>query len=746
MAQHPPALFRIDRPREREEESARPVFAGSAMASLFVPGRNCCAVAPARRLALLVDGQAYFRAFARAAERAQSSILILGWDFNSNALLHMDRLVQRWAPERLGDYLNWLVRRRRGLEVRVLDWDYPMVFGADREFPPIYGLGWTPHRRVQVVYDNTHPVGGSHHQKIVVIDDALAFVGGMDLTDRRWDTSAHLPDDPRRLSGHKREYPPFHDVMVAVDGEAARVLGGIARERWFGATQHTLEPVVPREDPWPPYLKPDLADVPVAIARTLPASAERAEVREVQQLYLDMIAAARRRIYIENQYFTSAIIGEALERRLTGPDGPEVVLVLRQFSHGWLEEHTMHVLRTRLIQRLREVDLYNRFHVYCAHIDGLKEGTCIDVHSKVMIVDDEVLRVGSANLCNRSMGMDTECDVALEARGDPRIAAVIRGFRNRLLAEHLGETPERVEQELARFGLLHGAITALSGNARTLKRLVHVPDWPDTVIELAQVADPERPVSLDQLIEEFAPEEEEEGPPPFWRTAGPKLAAFALALIALAAAWRYTPLADLLDANQVTAWAREFGGRVWAPLVILAAYTPACLVMFPRPLITLAAVVAFGPVLGFVYSMSGILLASYATYAAGRRMPRNRVRRLAGRDLNAITDTLRRRGLLAVTALRLVPLAPFAVEGFVSGAIRIKLWHFMLGTFIGMLPGTLAATIFGDQLEAALEDPSNISYPLLAAVVIVLTVLSLIVRRWLVKQRRESHRHVEPAE
>lgn len=718
--------------------------------SLFDPQRNCCAVANAGRVAFLVDGEAYFRAFMHAAERATHSIVVLAWDFNSQARLCFDEPVADGPPGRLGDFLNWLVKRRRGLEIYILDWDYPLVFGADRELPHRFGLGWKPHRRVHVAYDNTHPVSGSHHQKIVVIDNAMAFIGGFDLTERRWDTTAHRPDDERRLCG-QASYPPFHDLMMAVDGDAAQALAGIARSRWNAATGHALPlPPALAGDPWPPDLRCDLTDVDVAFARTLPESTTHAGIAEVEALYFDMIAAAKHRIYVENQYFTAYGIGEALAQRLSETDGPEIVVVVRLFSHGWLEEHTMHVLRTRLIQRLREADRHGRFHVYYPHVDGLAENICIDLHSKLMIVDDEILRIGSANLCNRSMGFDSECDAAIEARGNPRIAGVIRGFRNRLLAEHLDVEPQDVEEAVQRQGSLHGAIDALAGKCRTLKPIEQLPDWPQAVIELASVGDPARPVLVDQLIEDFSPElvpeetgfvERKAGRMAFIRRVALKVGLFFLIVGALTAVWRYTPLAQWVDGERITAWAREFSNRWWAPLVILFAYTPACVVMFPRPLITLAAVVAFGPYLGFAYGMSGILLAAFLSYVAGLRLPRHRVHSLAGHSLHRVLETLRRRGLIAITALRLVPLAPFAVEGLVAAAIGIRLWHFMLGTLIGMLPGTLATTIFGDQLEAALHDPGEIDYTLLAAAVLSVTLLTLAVRRWLVHQQRQYVPH-----
>jgi phospholipase D1/2 len=711
--------------RDRTEAGSAPAGAGS----LLQVGRNCCAVARAERAAFLVDAAAYFEAFARAAERAERSIIILAWDFDSRTALSFD---ETGTPRRtLGEFLNGLARRRRRLHVRALDWDYPMIFGHDREFPPVYGLSWKPHRRVDFHYDDTHPLGGSHHQKIVVIDDKMAFVGGLDLTTRRWDTPEHRPDDPRRVA-FGNPYPPFHDLMIAVDGEAAGHLAEIARKRWRTATGETLAPVQVAGDPWPPSFASDITNVEVGIACTAPAVNGEQGARDVAQLYLDLIARAKRYIFLENQYFTSQKIGEALAARLVEPDGPEIVLVMRLLSHGWLEEMTMHVLRTRLIRQLRAADRHGRFQIYYPHIGGLAPGTCVDVHSKAMVVDDEWLRIGSSNLSNRSMGLDTECDVVVEARGAPRVARAIRRFRDRLLAEHLGVREDDVASKIEQAGSMNAAIGALGSERRTLRPLEEVPEWSDAVVSAVSFADPERPVSLERLVEQFSPDTEVRRTASRWK---PVLAIVA-AVAGLAAAWRFTPLATLVTADNVIAWAETFAGQWWAPLVIVLAYTPASVVMFPRPLITLAAVVAFGPWLGFGYAMGGILVAAVLTYAAGRLVSRDTVRRLSGRRLNRLTNALRKRGLLAMTALRLVPLAPFAVESLVAGAIHIRLWHFALGTFLGMLPGTLAATVFGDQLEIALRDPSQINYGLVAGILGALAIATYGVRRWFAKMEK----------
>jgi len=209
-----------------------------------------------------------------------------------------------------------------------------------------------------------------------------------------------------------------------------------------------------------------------------------------------------------------------------------------------------------------------------------------------------------------------------------------------------------------------------------------------------------------------------------------KLAAIALACAVLAAAWRYTPLSELVTSERIVEWARAVRGMTWAPVVVVLIYTPAAYVMFPRPLLTLLTVIAFGPWLGFAYGMAGILLSALATYYTGRIMRPKTVERLAGEKSSHLRTVLKEHGLAAMTAIRILPGPPFALEGIIAGAMRIRLWHYMAGTFIGMTPGVLATSVFGHQLTRALEDPSTINWWLVAAVLIALAAVTWLVRRW----------------
>jgi uncharacterized membrane protein YdjX (TVP38/TMEM64 family) len=219
--------------------------------------------------------------------------------------------------------------------------------------------------------------------------------------------------------------------------------------------------------------------------------------------------------------------------------------------------------------------------------------------------------------------------------------------------------------------------------------------------------------------------------PPHGRAAWGKIAMFLLVCVALAAAWRYTPLSELVTAQQINEWARDARGIPWAPVVVILAYIPTAFLMFPRPLLTLLTVVAFGPWLGFAYGMTGIVVSALATYYAGRVLKRETVKRLAGRHYEQASRALRRHGLLAMTAMRIVPAAPFAVEGILAGAMRVKLWHFTLGTVLGVLPGVLATSVFGHQIAAALEDPSRINWWIVGGVLLAFAGLIWFLKRQL---------------
>jgi phosphatidylserine/phosphatidylglycerophosphate/cardiolipin synthase-like enzyme len=371
-----------------------------------------------------------------------------------------------------------------------------VIYALEREAFPSVALGLNTPRQIRFCLDDALPVGASHHQKLIVIDDAVAFSGGLDLTVRRWDTSAHDPDNPQRVDPAGAPYRPFHDVQMVVDGEAARIVGEVARARWNVATGETLSPVTGEDPIWPDNLVPDFTDTSVAVARTAPEYEGRPPVHEIAALTEDLLGAARHTIYIENQYFTASRVRRVLEHSLAARTGPEIVAVIRRASPGMLERLVMSNNRDRLIRRLRQADRHNRLRVVYPVVKG-KDCPCeVYVHSKVLIVDDTVLRIGSANLNNRSMGLDTECDLVVEA-GSVADRKAIRGVRDRLLAEHLGVAPEAVAESVAARGSLIRTIDSLNRNGRGLRPFPETDiGGPTEPIAGTGFLDPKRPLEL----------------------------------------------------------------------------------------------------------------------------------------------------------------------------------------------------------------------------------------------------------
>lgn len=703
---------------------------------ILVPSRNCWRVEPAARVAFLIDAEAYFSAVRAAALNATRSVFIVGWDVNSRTRLAFG--TDDGYPEYLGDFLNALARRRRGLHVYVLNWDFIVFYAPDREAMPAYKLGWRTHRRVHFRLDAAHPVGASHHQKIVVVDDAVAFVGGLDLTDRRWDAPAHAPDDTRRRDRNGDAYPPFHDVQMLVDGAAAAVVGELARERWRRAGGQIHESATDQRpgDPWPAPIAPDMSDVNVAIARTEPRYRGHPSVAEIRELYVNAIAAARRFIYIENQYFTSRVIGDALAEALGRTPGPEIIMVLRLRGGGWLEHNTMAAMRARVLERLARADLHGRLRVYYADQDGLG-ADCLYLHSKLLIVDERFVSIGSANLNNRSMGFDTECNLAVDA-GTTDTGSAIATLRDRLLAEHLGVAPEAVAQAIEReHGSPIAAVESLCGNARTLRPLPALPAADvDAVVPVSSVVDPQEPFDPDRIMNEFITIEDHERAG--WNLTA--IAALVAALAALAAAWRWTALSEWIDIDTLLAAASSLRGYASAPFWVVGAYIAAALTAFPITLLIVATVLVFGPVWGLTYALVGSLLGAAVSFGVGRMLGRRAVRRLAGRRINELSRRLARRGLLAALLVRIFPVAPFTVVNIVAGASQMRFRDYLLGTALGMAPGTLAITIFSDRLAAAIDNPSPMTLAVLIGVGVVIVGGAIGVRAWFKRRDAKSAR------
>ena len=447
--------------------------------------------ASATQMSVIVDADAYFSSARSAMLKARRRIMLVGWDFDARIeLVDGDRLPDE--PATVGSFIYWLVERTPELEVFLLRWDV----GALKTFLRGSNIAtiakWMRHPRIHTRLDGFHPVGASHHQKIVVIDDCLAFCGGIDMTSERWDTRDHRDEEPRRTAPGGKAYGPWHDATTALQGPVAAALGDLSRARWVRAGGDPLDPVTDHTDCWPDGLDPDFKEVEVGIARTRPEMPECHEVREIEALFVAQIASAKRYIYAESQYFASRRIAEAIALRLAEPDGPEMVIINPLTAQGWLEPVAMDTARARLVAALQQRDSNDRLRLYHPFTAG---GAPIYVHAKVMIVDGLTLRIGSANMNNRSMGLDTECDVTIDAGAVG--AAKIEAIRDGLIAEHLGLPVEQVARDIAASGSIIATIEALRGPGRSL-RPYEIPDLSTVEQWLAdnEVLDPESPSEM----------------------------------------------------------------------------------------------------------------------------------------------------------------------------------------------------------------------------------------------------------
>ena len=416
---------------------------------LLEGGKTCARVATAGRAALLVDMACYFEAAKAAMRQATRSIHFLNWAFEQDTFLDPGPDCSGDDGDRIGNFLKGLAATRPELDIRILCWDSAMPVAATQRFFPFADRRAFKGSRVRFELDNKLPLGACHHQKMLVIDDNLAFCGGGDIGPDRWDTPRHLDDDPRRERTRRdhKDFDSRHETMGIVDGDAAVMLAEVFRERWRRATgEEVSASPAPSAPAWPDCVTPDFHDVAAGASRTYARWRDFPEVRETEALHVASIKAAKSLIYMENQYFTSPLIAEALAVRLREADGPEVLLISTEHSPSYFDQATMDKTRFDFVSHLQAADAHGRFRAY-SPVTTL--GRTIIVHAKLTLVDDAVLRIGSANINNRSMGFDSECDLVLETRDEAQ-GRRLAELRLGLVAHWLGCDEAVVREALDR--------------------------------------------------------------------------------------------------------------------------------------------------------------------------------------------------------------------------------------------------------------------------------------------------------
>ncbi len=697
---------------------------------MILSNHNSWRVEQANRAAVLIDAACYFGALRKALLKARSTVFVVGWDIDSRTrLVGESGRADDGYPEVFIDLLSALVNERPQLRVYLLVWDYSVLFALERELLPSIWLRWRMPRRIRYCLDDDLPAGAAHHQKIVVVDDAIAFCGGQDVTIRRWDTVQHSLDNPVRVDPTGKPYAPYHDVQAIVDGDAALALAKLVRERWKCGVSERVPPLRPFGDPWPAGIAPDLERIDVGIARTWPAIEDQDEIRECEALFFDSIESAERAIFIENQYLTAARLAERLARRMRENPKLEVVIISPRAPRSWLEGQTMRASLSRFMYPLRDLELRDRVALLYPQVRADGRASAIMVHSKTMIVDDVLLRVGSANLNNRSLGLDTECDLAFEAKTPDQRQAIVR-LRDRMLGHFCGAEPEEVAASLFRTGSLIATARSLRRGGHSLEPIDFDGATHVSLSALAIVADPERPIVPPPVLQSLIGKRPRAQP--VRRFA--KVIGIGLAIVSLILAWRFTALSALVHPDSLRQSLQNIAELPGAPLIVVAVFVIGGLVAFPVLLLIAATAAAFGPWMGFALAGTGAIASAAVTYGVGTAMGRRVIETIGGPRVDRVRRSIVRHSVVAVASIRLVPIAPFTLVNLVAGASRIPFLDYLLGTILGMAPGLLVMAALGHQIWSIFTEPTLTNVLLFLLAVLAWLAVSIgaqaLVLRW----------------
>lgn len=479
------------------------------------PGSNCEGIYSVGSTGLLVDVRDYYRAFYEAAEKAEAFLYIAGWQFDSNVELLRGHDVRGGRDEvRLLPFLRRLCEKKPWLSIRILAWDFSALFALEREWFQDWIFSWGGNSGIAFRFDSSHAIGGSHHQKFAVVDGSVAFVGGADICSNRWDDRRHQVNNRYRVGCDGKPYGPYHDIHSYHTGEVAGRLTALFQQRWSAAGGESFTPPANRNhgDLYGHGLS--LAASQVAISRTLPRTLISPEptISEIRNLYVDAIHSARCLIYIENQYFSSHAVHTALVSRMHQEEGSrlQIVLVLPKKPEALREEFTLGAAQMNMLAELREAARRtgHALGIYYVALPAGEGGeAAVYIHSKLLLVDDRFLTVGSANTTNRSMGLDTELNVSWEAGpSDKRLASSIRRVRTSLLMEHTGFHDPVRRVKLRRVeGLVDYLDTLAATPGSRLRRhtlsLFEGKEWIGSFAPETTVFDPEKPLVEENVFE-----------------------------------------------------------------------------------------------------------------------------------------------------------------------------------------------------------------------------------------------------
>lgn len=685
--------------------------------NIFQPGENCWVESKARFSTPLIDCANYYKALHSAIVKASHSIFIVGWDIDSRIrLLRGKDEQQSEAPSVISDLLKWKAEQNPEIKIYLLRWDSSLAFFAQREMWAKEVWEEKTPDNVETVLDDTIPMGGSQHQKIVVIDDELVFSGGMDVSTNRWDTRDH-PVISEERDGPDGEYGPLHDVQMVSSGPVVVDFAKLVRWRWQRVADSSPIDIreaaqngedAPLPEAWPDDYPPLFENVQCALARTIPFMDEVEPAQEVRHMLLDLIKEAESVIYIENQFTTRQEIAEALNKQLKLKPELSVIIVSSYEPKGKFECEAFWASRIEFKAILEKGIDANRVKLTYSSIEDMQGRKAYKrIHSKVMTIDDKYLVIGSSNLSNRSMTLDTEIDTVLYGN-TPQNKEKIAQVRNDLLAEHTGRA---LDDMPALFESSHPVEALMHNQIAHGYVLTEVRDEVFTEHSVKNVfralSDPEEPlISVPTLDGAALPARN-----PRRRSIMIMIGVTIVAVLGGLMFWASQSI-EWLSSDSINAFLEKSRGTYFALPTVLLVYVIGGILFFPVTVLSLAVAAIFGPIWGPIYGIMGALLSSAILFGIGKVSGNAGLRKIGGPKVAAVDEKLKRSGIVGVAAIRMLPVAPFSLVNLVAGISSIGIIQFLIGTFLGMFPPMIAKGLVGDSIAQIWQNPSveTISY------------------------------------
>ncbi len=710
--------------------------------NLLKPGYNCWRTSRASQASMVVDCANYYRALHQAICNAKHSIFVLGWDIDSRIeLLRGEDAEKASAPVNFFELIQWKARQNPDLMIYLNRWQFSLFFASQRE--GLSTLKWRFNSPVNVHYcfDSILPVSASHHQKVIVIDDEIVFCGGMDVAIARWDHREHYPEDelradPGGMMAFIRKVPfgPYHDIMCLLSGQPAQDLALWCRERWRRAAGFEPLPLRPLQfkglpPSWPSKQAVDFEDIEIGIAMTIPRMYDDAAVRQIEQLYIDMIAEAENFIYIENQYLTSQLIAMALNERLRKIPNLRVLIASCFESNGFVESKSMWTGRVYFRDILESGNVGDRVTIaYPITGDHGKERD-VRIHSKVMVIDDKYLRVGSSNLNNRSMGFDTECDIVMIGH-DEKSREKIAKIRNDLINEHTGRGIDAIEKLVSREVEIGAFLNYVGHSTQHFRKVNDERFRYETLSKLCiRYGDPEDPFIPPKWTMNYRYAPTRRNLPRRLLLNG--LMMLFLVLLCFASQW--PALESSLSPDKIIPTVQAWKNSEHFVWLFLCAFALGGLII-PVTLLIIITAAIWGLWNGFYIALAGMALTAILGFGLGKAIGLRPIRALLGTDTEKYRQFVENTGFAGITLFRMVPIAPFNLVNIGLSVTGLSFGRYLLGTLVGMLPRLVTTLLLGHFLILLWINPGmNAMLPLLGSIILWLVVVVAThfgVRRW----------------